>query len=185
MDTTHSSARHSAHSFRRQRGHAVASRYRPLFVLILFAFLAAGAKQFGYTSHLMLSGWMHDFMGFFFVMFAMFKFFDPRGFAEGFQKYDLLAGIVRPYAYLYPFLELGLGLAYLARWRLPLVYLITVGLMVFGAIGVMRALAKGLDVNCACMGTVLKVPLSTVTLTEDIGMAAMAGSMWALSAGWL
>jgi hypothetical protein len=27
------------------------------------------------------------------------------------------------------------------------------------------------------MGTVLKVPLSTVALVEDLGMAAMAGAM--------
>jgi hypothetical protein len=31
-----------------------------------------------------------------------------------------------------------------------------------------------LDVRCACMGTILNVPLSTVTLTEDIGMGLMA-----------
>ena len=43
-----------------------------------------------------------------------------------------------------------------------------------GAVGVIRALRRGLDVRCACMGTVLDVPLSTVTLTEDLVMVAMA-----------
>ena len=33
------------------------------------------------------------------------------------------------------------------------------------------------DVDCACMGTVLKVPLSTIALLEDLGMAAMAALM--------
>jgi hypothetical protein len=28
------------------------------------------------------------------------------------------------------------------------------------------------------MGTILKVPLSTVALTEDLGMVAMASVMW-------
>ena len=37
-----------------------------------------------------------------------------------------------------------------------------------------RALSRGLDVRCACMGTQLNVPLSTVTLTEDLVMVAMA-----------
>ena len=32
--------------------------------------------------------------------------------------------------------------------------------------------SKGLDLNCVCMGTVLKVPLSTVALVENLGMAA-------------
>jgi hypothetical protein len=49
--------------------------------------------------------------------------------------------------------------------------------MGIGAIGVIRALKAGLDVRCACMGTVLDVPLSTVTLTEDIAMGLMALSM--------
>lgn len=48
----------------------------------------------------------------------------------------------------------------------------------FGALGVIRALARGLDVNCACMGNILRVPLSIVALTEDLGMAAMAALMW-------
>jgi hypothetical protein len=53
---------------------------------------------------------MHDFMGFSLVEFSMFKFFNIEGFADGFQMYDLLAKPLRPYAYLYPFMELGLGL---------------------------------------------------------------------------
>jgi hypothetical protein len=49
--------------------------------------------------------------------------------------------------------------------------------MIFGAVGVIRALAAGLDIECACMGTVLRVPLSTVALGEDLGMAGMAAVM--------
>jgi hypothetical protein len=113
------------------------------------------------------------------VIFSMFKLFDLRGFADGFQMYDLLAKPFRSYAYVYPFIELSLGLGYLAAWNLPVVYGATIAVMLFGALGVVRALRKGLDLHCACMGTVLKVPLSTVALTEDLGMAAMAGIMWA------
>jgi len=121
--------------------------------------------------------WMHDFMGLFLVMFSMFKFFNMEGFADGFQMYDLLARPVRLYAYLYPFVELGLGLGYLAHWHPALIYTATIGVMLFGSLGVFNALRKGLDLDCACMGTVLKVPLSTVALVEDLGMAAMAGAM--------
>lgn len=96
---------------------------------------------------------------------------------DGFQMHDLLAKAARPYAYLYPFLELGLGLGYLSRWQPAFVYGATIILMLFGAIGVLLALKKGLDLECACMGTVLKVPLSTVALLEDFGMAAMAMAM--------
>ncbi|MES2697796.1 MAG: MauE/DoxX family redox-associated membrane protein [Verrucomicrobiota bacterium] len=156
------------------------SAYLPLLILISLAALAAAAIEVGKLEGSM-RGWMHGFMGLFFVLFAMFKLFDLSGFADGFQMYDLLAKRFRPYAYVYPFIELALGLGYLAAWSLPVVYGATVGVMLFGAIGVIRALRRGLDINCACMGTVLKVPLSTVALTEDLGMAAMAAAMWVAS----
>lgn len=153
--------------------------YLPLVVIIALTLLAASAKQMAYIESWSARAWMHDFMGFFLVVFSMFKFFDLPGFADGFQMYDLLAKSFRPYAYVYAFIELGLGLAYLAAWTPPLVYGATILVTVVGSLGVIRALRKGLDVNCACMGTVLKVPLSTVALIEDLGMAAMAAVMWA------
>ena len=113
-------------------------------------------------------------MGFFLVVFALLKLFDLPGFADGFQMYDLLAKNFRPYAFVHPFIELALGLAYLAFWRPTTVYLATIIVLGFGALGVINALRRGLDINCACMGNTLKVPLSTVALVENLGMVAMA-----------
>ena len=120
---------------------------------------------------------MRDFMGIFLLIFAMLKLFDVEGFADSFQKYDLLAAKSRGYAKLYPFLELGLALGYLSQWKPPLVLGATMILMSFGAAGVFRALRKGLDIRCACMGSSLNVPLSTVAVVENVGMVAMAGVM--------
>lgn len=151
-------------------------KYWPLFALILVSAMAASAL--GYGAQLGLFAQSHYFMGFFFCQFAMLKFFQPATFAEGFQKYDLVAKKFPVYAYLYPLIELGLGLSYLAFIYPTLVYIVTVLVMCIGATGVIRALKAGLDVRCACMGTVLEVPLSTVTLVEDIGMGLMA--LWML-----
>jgi hypothetical protein len=164
----------------RQKGRGAKwSDYIPLMVIVALTLLAAGAKQYAYLAG---SGWdwmrwMHDFMGFFLVVFSMFKFFNLEGFADGFQMYDLLAKPLRPYAYVYPFIELALGLGYLAHWQPQAIYTATIVVMVFGSLGVFNSLRKGLDLECACMGTVLKVPLSTVALVEDLGMAAMAAAM--------
>jgi hypothetical protein len=158
-----------------ERG-ASLSDYLPLMVIVALT-MAAGAARTASAGSWEAMEWMHDFMGFFLVVFSMFKFFDLSGFADGFQMYDLLAKPFRPYAYVYPFIELGLGLAYLARWNPVVTYSATIVVMLWGAAGVLVALKKGLDINCACMGTVLKVPLSTVALVEDLGMAAMAGAM--------
>lgn len=144
-------------------------RFSPLFTLVLIAVLAAFALH-----HSRGLSWSHYFMGFFFCQFAMLKLFSLSGFVEGFQKYDLLAKHVRIYAYIYPFIELALGLAYLAFIFPNAVYIATIIVMGMSAIGVVKALRAGLDVRCACMGTILNVPLSTVTLTEDVVMGAMA-----------
>lgn len=146
-------------------------RYLPLWVLILVAALAALALG---TDGML---WLRYFMGLFFCQFAMLKLFNLPQFANGFQMYDLVAKKSRFYALLYPFIELGLGLAYLAGIGPIATPWITIGVMGIGAIGVFRALKIGLDVRCACMGTILDVPLSTVTLTEDLGMIAMAAIM--------
>ncbi len=148
------------------------TRYWPLIALILSAVLAAFALRHGTNGgHLK---WMHYFMGFFLSQFALLKLFNPKGFADGFQMYDILAKKSRIYAYIYPLIELGLALGYLSFFEPALIYIITIVVMVFGAVGVIKALKEGLDLRCACMGTALDVPLSTVTLTEDIGMSVLA-----------
>jgi len=152
--------------------------YLPLIIVVGVAALAAAATNQAYDGDGGGLHWMHDFMGFFLIIFAMLKLFDLTRFADGFQMYDLLAKPLRPYALAYPFIELALGLGYLSGWRPHLVYPATVVVMIFGALGVARALMQGLDLNCACMGNILKVPLSTVALVEDLGMAAMAAWMW-------
>ena len=153
------------------------SAYTPLFVIILLSALAAFAKQVAYAAGWQGSVWMHDFMGVFLVVFAMVKLFNLKAFADGFQKYDLLAGISRPYAYTYPFLELALGLGFLSMWQPTTIYIATIVLLLFGSLGVFNSMRKGENLNCACMGQILNVPVSTVTLTEDLGMAAMAAVM--------
>ena len=168
---------HSVHHREAHRGKSWQD-YLPLLVLLGVTALAASAKQCAYGPMAGGTAWMHDFMGFFLATFAMLKLFDLPGFADGFQMYDLLARRFRPYALAYPFVELALGLGYLAHWNPGIVYPATVIVLGFGALGVITALIKGLDIHCACMGTSLKVPLSTVALLEDLGMVAMAAVMW-------
>lgn len=147
-------------------------RYWPLGVLILIAILAASAISLSASANHL--GWMHLFMGFFLCQFAMLKLFHPSDFADGFQMYDLIGSRFRPYALIYPWIELFLGLGYLSFLIPTWIYALTILVLGIGAIGVIWALRKGLDVRCVCMGTVLDVPLSTVTLTEDLVMILMA-----------
>jgi hypothetical protein len=117
---------------------------------------------------------MNLFMGFFFCLLSMFKFFNLEGFKEGFQKYDLIAKQYPSYAYFYPFIELGLGLLYLSNFYPITTNIITLGIMTISGLGVWTSIRSGLKTNCACLGTVLQVPLSTVSVIENLGMALMA-----------
>ena len=47
--------------------------------------------------------------------------------------------------------------------------------MSFSGLGVLLKVAKKEKFQCVCLGTVIKVPLTEVTLLEDFGMALMAG----------
>lgn len=144
--------------------------YKPLIVIMALAMLAACALSAAGLS------FMHGFMGLFFLIFAMFKLFDLKGFADGFSTYDLIAKPFRPYAYAYPFMELALALAYLSLWQPQTTYLATLVLMAVSAAGVLRGVRRG-GISCACLGTTLNVPLSTVSVVENVGMGLMAAWM--------
>lgn len=146
--------------------------YLPLIIVALLSLAMAivtNIYQF-YFDNVMMS-----VMGFFFCLLAMFKLFDIYGFADGFQMYDIVAQHARFYAYAYPFIELSLGLSYLARTLPVLTNLITLLLMTISVVGVIKSLKAGMDIRCACLGTALKVPLSTVSIVENIAMGLMAG----------
>ena len=153
------------------------SQYMPLLTIIALAVLGALALAVNDGNELSFSRAMHAFMGLFLLQFSALKLFNVSGFAKGFAKYDLLAMRYRPYGFVYPFLELTLALGYLAGGGVW-VYLATFILMSFGGVGVITALAKGLNINCACLGTSLKVPLSTVAVTENVSMAVMSVFMY-------
>lgn len=124
-----------------------------------------------------MAAWMELFMGGFFLVFSFFKFLDIRGFASSYQSYDLLAKAVPAYGYVYPFLELGLGLAWAFVGGTVAVAASTVLLMGFSAIGVIIAVSRKQAIQCACLGTVFNLPMSTVTIVEDLLMVAMAGAL--------
>jgi hypothetical protein len=155
-----------------ERGRSLAD-YLPLISLVVVSALAAFAIAAG-SGQLTMMRVMHAYMGVFLVFFALLKIFDLEGFVNGFAMYDLIANRYSTWGYVYPFIELALGLAYLAFFWPTATYLATIVVFTFGAVGVVLALRRGLDIACPCMGSVLSVPLSTVTLTEDVLMAAMA-----------
>jgi len=119
------------------------------------------------------TGNMLPFMGIVFLILAGLKFLDLKGFAKAFGMYDLLAKRSKAYALTYPFIELALGLAFLFAFQIKVAAAVTIVIMTIGTIGITKNLLSKDKVKCACLGTKIKVPLTTFTLVEDIVMALM------------
>jgi hypothetical protein len=100
-----------------------------------------------------------------------------KAFAQAYAEYDLIAQRSRFYAYAYPFIEMGLGIAYFIQGDSRIVNIITLSIMLISAAGVARAVLQKRSIACACMGTVFRLPMSYVTVAEDLVMAIMALGM--------
>jgi len=147
--------------------------YYPLFLIVLYIIGVSFINNVE-KNEINWQGWMNQLMAGFFLVFSAFKLLDIRGFAEGYSTYDLLAKRWFPYGYIYPFLELSLGILYLTLWFPTITQLATIIIMGFSSLGVIHSLLKKQKFQCACLGTLLKVPLSSVTLIEDLTMVLFA-----------
>ncbi len=150
--------------------------YSPLLLIIGYILGAVLLVQLGHggVKAITVDETMRYFMAGFFLVFSFFKLLDINAFADAYIGYDLLARRWRGWALIYPFVELALGMAYLAHLDGPLLNGITVVVMGFSAIGVIQAVTSKQRIQCACLGAVFKLPMSTVTIVEDLGMVAMA-----------
>ena len=72
---------------------------------------------------------------------------STSGFCASYRSYDLLAKAVPAYGFIYPFLELALGLAWAFEGGTYRVALSTVVLMGFSAIGVIAAVTRKQQIN--------------------------------------
>ncbi len=146
--------------------------YKPLIIILIFCSVMSLSYN-AFVSH-PFEAFMSSFMGFFFVFLSLFKFFDLKSFVDGFATYDLITKRFRAYGYAYPFIEFFLGLMYLIQFDPFLTNGITVVVMTVNGIGVLKSISSGKSIKCACLGTVLDVPLSTVSVLENFGMGTMA-----------
>ncbi len=147
---------------------------RPLFLIFAYLFVAAFLLNF--------REWdareaMLDFMGLFYIVFSFFKFLDLQGFPKSFRMYDPLAKAVPFYGWLYPFLELALGLMFLMRFKVQWALLATVVILGITTVGVTKSLLDKKAIRCACLGTALNLPMTEATFIENAIMLIMAGVM--------
>jgi hypothetical protein len=150
--------------------------YQPLLLILAYILGASVLVQVGLHG---LQGvdameTMRYFMAGFFLVFSFFKLLNINAFAKAYAQYDLLAARWLGWGRIYPFVEFALGVAYLTNASPLITYWVTIVIMSFSAIGVIRAVVSRTQIQCACLGTVFNLPMSTVTIVEDVGMVVMA-----------
>jgi len=152
------------------------SQYKPIF--IIFGYITTVTLLIQYLNGgFDMMQWMRHFMAGFFLIFSFFKMLDLSGFSDSYSGYDIIARKWKGWAYIYTFIELGLGLAYLTNCC-PLTTNVTAFIvMTVSIIGVLQSVLNEKKIQCACLGSVFDLPMSTVTIIEDGLMILMSGYM--------
>jgi len=144
---------------------------KPLLIILGYITVATVLLNYNRDSW---NGAMLDFMGLFFITFSFFKILDLRGFSISFRMYDPLAQVVPVYSWIYPFIETVLGLLFLMRLEVPIALIVTLIILGITTVGVAKTLLNKKSIQCACLGTALKLPMTEATIIENAIMIVMA-----------
>ena len=150
--------------------------YKPIFLIFTYITIIsviAGTQQNSF--HWMQA--MNVFMAGFFLTFSFFKMLDLKGFAESYSMYDIVAKKVKAWGFIYAFIELALGIAYATNFQPVITNIVTLVVMSISIIGVLQSVLNKRKIQCACLGAVFNLPMSTVTIIEDALMIAMSAMM--------
>ena len=150
--------------------------YKPIVLIFFYISLVTVLIQFT-NHHFNFMQAMQHFMAGFFLVFSFFKLLNLKGFAESYMMYDVLAKKIPVWGYLYAFIELGLGIAYLLNFNPVFTNAVTFIVMTISIIGVLQSVLNKKKIQCACLGAVFNLPMSTVTIIEDGLMIIMSLAM--------
>ena len=150
--------------------------YKPILLIFFYITLVTLLVQV-FNHHFDGMQWMQHFMAGFFLVFSFFKMLNLKGFAESYVMYDVVAKRLPAWAYIYAFTELALGIAFLINFNPLITNSVTFVVMSISIIGVLQSVLNKKKIQCACLGAVFNLPMSTVTIIEDALMIAMSGIM--------
>ncbi|HIA92180.1 TPA: hypothetical protein EYO12_03645 [Candidatus Saccharibacteria bacterium] len=151
------------------------------FGAIVAVILIASYALYSQSATQTFQEYLRWFMGVFMLTFAGFKLAGYKMFVMMFPGYDLIAQKSKTYTYAYPFIQLGLAILFLAGAIGIIREALTLLIGTVAAAGVYKQVfVKKQTIQCACLGNIIKLPLSTVSFFEDFVMAVMAAIMLAL-----
>lgn len=153
-----------------------ADTYKP--ILLIFGYVTAISLLVSWQDgNINFMTFMRIFMAGFFLTFSFFKMLNLKAFAESYAMYDIVAKKFSAWGYIYAFIELGLGLSFALNLSPVVVNWVTLVVMLVSIIGVLESVLNKKKIQCACLGAVFNLPMSTVTIVEDAIMIAMSAAM--------
>lgn len=150
--------------------------YKPILLIFFYISLITALIQLG-NGRFSGMQWMQHFMAGFFLIFSFFKMLNLSGFAESYAMYDLVAMKFKSWGYIYCIIEFALGIAYLTNYEPYITNVVTLVVMSISILGVLRSVFKKQKIQCACLGAVFNLPMSTVTIIENLLMIGMSALM--------
>lgn len=121
-----------------------------------------------------------------FVYAGWVKIIDPPTFAKDVGNYQMLPHVfINTVAIILPWVEVVAGgLMVAGVWLHGSAAVIALLIGVF-LVGILQALARGLDIHCGCFGTVASRKVGLVALGEDlVFLAATLWVWWRTRSGW-
>lgn len=164
------------HSELAEKTKSWAETYKP--ILLIFGYVITISLLVSWQDgNINFMTFMRIFMAGFFLTFSFFKMLNLKAFAESYAMYDIVAKKFNAWGYIYAFIELGLGLSFALNLSPVVVNWVTLVVMLVSIIGVLESVLNKKKIQCACLGAVFNLPMSTVTIVEDAIMIAMSAAM--------
>ena len=154
--------------------------YKESFLLLFVIFLIIFIISYFYTKNkkrkeeVTNKKIIKNYMGFIFIIFGILKLYDLNKFTDIFSKYDLISQKIKIYPYLYPFIEIIIGFILIKDIHIKEALITTIFLMIISIISIIISVNSGKVLRCGCLGSLFHLPLSYITLSENIMMLFMS-----------
>ncbi|HEY0297942.1 MAG TPA: cation transporter [Arachidicoccus sp.] len=154
--------------------------YKPVLLLFSYIIILSVLLSVSYNGFQIMNA-TRFFMSGFFLAFSFFKMLNLKGFADSYSSYDIIAKRFHAWGFIYVFIELFLGLSFALNISAFATNLITFSIMSVSITGVLQSVFNKRKIQCACLGTVFNLPMSTITIIEDALMILMSAAMLFIS----
>lgn len=163
------------HSLAHHRSHIMTAVriYRPLLIVLLFIVLYVALRS-SVRPSTSAENIVNDVMAGFFLATGVLQLIFRRSSKKALLSYDPLAQRFPVYATLYAPLLLVFGVFLHTNSLMLPVNVLTVVLFSFQTYGMIRLLRRGDTATCACVGGAFAIPLSWVSVGENVAMIALS-----------